>query len=186
MNVALDTLDPAALGTIFDEEVRKGRTLLKAEGVPADRITATLGADMCYAGQAYVIQVIFPDDEALSTDSISEAFEAAYHERFANLLPHAGIKIISTRVTVASTEDVPSVADLVSAPTDTSPTARTTRAYFGGGWVDAAKYRRGELPAEFRVDGPALLTQPDSTTLIEPGFSATVHPTGNLLIEANT
>ncbi|MCY4499279.1 MAG: hydantoinase/oxoprolinase family protein [Rhodospirillaceae bacterium] len=186
VNVALDTLDPAALGTIFDEEVRKGRTLLKAEGVPADRITATLGADMCYAGQAYVIQVIFPDDEALSTDSISEAFEAAYHERFANLLPHAGIKIISTRVTVASTEDVPSVADLVSAPTDTSPTARTTRAYFGGGWVDAAKYRRGELPAEFRVDGPALLTQPDSTTLIEPGFSATVHPTGNLLIEANT
>ena len=186
VNVALDTLDPAALGTIFDEEVRKGRTLLEAEGVPADRITATLGADMCYAGQAYVIQVIFPDDEALSKDSISKAFEAAYHERFANLLPHAGIKIISTRVTVASTEDVPSVADLVSAPTDTSPTAGTIRAYFGGGWVDAAKYRRGELPAEFRVDGPALLTQPDSTTLIEPGFSATVHPTGNLLIEANT
>ncbi len=186
VNVALDTLDPAALGTIFDEEVRKGRTLLEAEGVSADRITATLGADMCYAGQAYVIQVIFPGDEALSKDSISKAFEAAYHERFANLLPHAGIKIISTRVTVASTEDVPSVADLVSAPTDTSPTAGTTRAYFGGGWVDAAKYRRGELPAEFRVDGPALLTQPDSTTLIEPGFSATVHPTGNLLIEANT
>ena len=35
------------------------------------------------------------------------------------------------------------------------------------------------------IEIPALLTQPDSTTLIEPGFSATVHPTGNLLIEAD-
>ncbi len=186
VNVALDTLDPAVLGAIFDEETRKGRALLDAEGVPADRTAATLGADMCYAGQAYVIQVTFPDDEALSRDSIRTAFEAAYRERFANLLPHASIRIVSTRVTVADTGGVPSVADFVSAPTDARPTVGTARTYFGGAWIDAAKYRRAELPAGFRLDGPALLTQPDSTTLIEPGFSATVHPTGNLLIEANT
>ena len=186
VNVALDTLDPAVLGAIFDEETRKGRALLDAEGVPADRTAATLGADMCYAGQAYVIQVTFPDDEALSRDSIRTAFEAAYRERFANLLPHASIRIVSTRVTVADTGGVPSVADFVSAPTDVRPTVGAVRTYFGGAWIDAAKYRRAELPAGFRLDGPALLTQPDSTTLIEPGFSATVHPTGNLLIEANT
>ncbi len=185
VNVALDALDPAALGAILDEEARKGRALLAAEGVPPGRTAATLGADMCYAGQAYVIQVVFPDGEPLSRDSVKTAFEAAYRERFANLLPHAGIKIISTRVTVADTGDVPSVADLVSAPTDTTPAAGTARAYFGGAWIDAAKYRRAELPGGFRVDGPALLTQADATTLIEPGFSATVHPTGNLLIEAN-
>ena len=184
VNVPLSTLDPAALDKIFAEEVQKGRSLLESEGVPEDRITATLGADMCYAGQAYVIQVTFPTGEALTKDSIKSAFDDAYHERFANLLPHADVKIISTRVTVASTEDVPSVADLTSTTATTEPTATTTRAYFGGAWIDAAKYRRTELPAGFRIDGPALLTQADSTTLIEPGFSATVHPTGNLLIEA--
>ena len=185
VNVALDTLDPAVLGAILDEETRKGRALLAAEGVPADRAATTLGADMCYAGQAYVIQVTFPADEPLSRDSIRRAFDAAYRERFANLLPHAAIRIVSTRVTVADTGDVPSVADFISAPADTRPTAGVARAYFGGAWIDAARYRRAELPAGFRVDGPALLTQPDSTTLIEPGFSATVHPTGNLLIEAD-
>ena len=187
VNVALDTLDPAVLGVVFDEETRKGRALLAAEGVPADRTATTLGADMCYAGQAYVIQVAFPDGEPLSRDSIRRAFDAAYRERFANLLPHAGIRIVSTRVTVADAGDVPSVADFISAPapTDARPAAGVARAYFGGAWIDAARYRRAELPAGFRVDGPALLTQPDSTTLIEPGFSATVHPTGNLLIEAD-
>ena len=186
VNVALSTLDPSALETIFEQEVQRGRTLLEAEGVPKDRITGTLGADMCYAGQAYVIQVGFPAGEPLTKDSIKQAFEAAYHERFANLLPHADVKIISTRVTVASTEDIPSLAELMPATADATPTAGSTRAYFGGAWIEAAKYRRSALPSEFRVDGPALLTQSDSTTLIEPGFTATVHPTGNLLIEANT
>ena len=186
VNVTLSTLEPATLDAIYESEVRKGRSLLEAEGVPSDRITSTLGADMCYAGQAYVIQVFFATGEPLTKDSIMQAFEAAYHERFANLLPHADVKIISTRVTVASTEDVPSVSELTSVTASEAPTAGSTRTYFGGGWIDAAKYRRAELPVGFRVDGPALLTQSDSTTLIEPGFSATVHPTGNLLIEART
>ena len=94
----------------------------------------------------------------MTKDSIKSAFDAAYHERFANLLPHADVKIISTRVTVASTEDVPSVADLTSTTATTEPTVTTTRAYFGGAWIDAAKYRRTGLPAGFRIDGPALLT----------------------------
>ena len=115
-----------------------------------------------------------------------QAFEAAYHGRFANLLPHAEVKIISTRVTVASTEDVPSVSELTSVTASEAPAAGSTRTYFGGGWIDAAKFHRAELPIGFRVDGPALLTQSDSTTLIEPSFSATVHATGNLLIEAGT
>jgi N-methylhydantoinase A len=184
VNVPLNTLDPIALDKIFAEEVQKGRTLLETEGVPKDEIEATLGADMCYAGQAYVIQVTFPNDEALTKDSIKSAFDAAYHQRFANLLPHAEVKIISTRVTVASTEDVPSVADLTSTTATAEPRPMTTRTYFGGAWIEAAKYRRADLPTGYRIDGPALLTQADSTTLIEPEFSATVHPTGNLLIEA--
>ena len=184
VNLILSTLDPAALDAVFQDEVGKGRALLKAEGVPEERTTATLGADMCYAGQAYVIQVIFPEGEALTRDSIEQAFDAAYRERFANLLPHADVKIISTRITVASTEDVPSVAELTSATEGEAPAAGSTRTYFGGAWIDTAKYQRTELPAGFRIDGPALLTQADSTTLIEPGFSATVHPTGNLMIEA--
>lgn len=186
VNVTLSTLDPSALEKIYADEVQKGRTLLEAEGVAPDQITGILGADMCYAGQAYVIQVTFAEGEPLTKDSITKAFDAAYHERFANLLPHAKVKIISTRVTVASTEDVPSVAELTSAPTSEAPAAGSTRAYFSGAWIDAVKYRRAELPAGFKVDGPALLTQSDSTTLIEPGFSATVHATGNLLIVANT
>jgi N-methylhydantoinase A len=182
VNVSVNTLDPVSLNAIFRDEVNKGRTLLHAEGVKPEQIAASLGADMCYAGQAYVTQVRLPSDEPLSKESILQAFETAYQERFPNLLPHANVKIISTRVTVSSTQDVPSMAAL-TAPTATGePVAGSCQAYFSGAWVNTAKFHRAELPVGFRVDGPALLTQLDSTTLIEPGYSAIVHPTGNLLI----
>lgn len=184
VNFSLSALNPEALVSIFEEEAEKGRALLEAEGVPREHTIAELGADMNYAGQAYVIQVAFPADRPLTKDVIIESFEAAYRERYANLLPHADVKIISTRVTVASTEKVPTVAELMPTGGSGSPATGTTRAYFNGAWIDTAKYSRADLPKGFRLDGPALLTQADSTTLVEPGFTATVHETGNLLIEA--
>jgi N-methylhydantoinase A len=43
-----------------------------------------------------------------------------------------------------------------------------------------------DLPAGAEIDGPAILSQMDSTTFVEPGYSATVHPTGNILIKARS
>ena len=43
-------------------------------------------------------------------------------------------------------------------------------------------FRRDVLPAAARVLGPAVLLQADSTTVVPPGWSASVHPTGNLLL----
>jgi N-methylhydantoinase A len=184
VNLSLSALDPAELRSIFEEEVEKGRALLKKEGVAREHTSAELGADMSYAGQAYVIQVDFPSDRPLTKDTIRKAFEAAYQERYASLLPHADIRIKSTRVAVASTERIPKVAELMPAGATGTPPPERTRIYFGGAWIDAVKYHRPELPKGFQLDGPALLTQADSTTLVEPGFCATVHETGNLLIEA--
>ena len=43
---------------------------------------------------------------------------------------------------------------------------------------------RMALPVDAEVAGPAILTQVDTTTYIEPGFRALVHSTGNVIIEA--
>ena len=56
--------------------------------------------------------------------------------------------------------------------------------YFRGlGHVPTAILRRYALPAGTRVGGPAILEEPGSTTLVEPGMAATVLPDGQLLIE---
>jgi N-methylhydantoinase A len=72
-----------------------------------------------------------------------------------------------------------------------APTQRTMPAPLGtqqvfhaARWWSARRFARLELPVGCRVDGPAILEQPDTTMWLEPGFVAEVDRLGNLLISA--
>jgi N-methylhydantoinase A len=55
-----------------------------------------------------------------------------------------------------------------------------------GGWTDTAIYDRLALPEGATVPGPAVLEQPDATTLIEPGQQGRVDRFGNLILERSS
>jgi N-methylhydantoinase A len=44
-------------------------------------------------------------------------------------------------------------------------------------------YEREKLPVEQAIEGPAIILQKDTTTVIPPGAIARLHTSGNLLIE---
>jgi N-methylhydantoinase A len=52
-----------------------------------------------------------------------------------------------------------------------------------GGWRDTTTWARLELPAGARLEGPAILEQPDATVVIEPGFAGRIDALGNLIVE---
>ena len=51
-----------------------------------------------------------------------------------------------------------------------------------GGFVDCAVLNRYRLPAGALIPGPAVVEEFDSTTVVHPGYQATVDQYGNLLI----
>jgi N-methylhydantoinase A len=55
--------------------------------------------------------------------------------------------------------------------------------FHAGRWWAAVRYARLDLPVGARIDGPAILEQPDTTVWLEPGFHATVDSLGNLLVK---
>ena len=61
-------------------------------------------------------------------------------------------------------------------------TTGTRRVYVDGAWHEAAILTRLSLPVGARVPGPAILEQPDTTILIEPGLVGEVDAYGNVLI----
>ena len=61
-----------------------------------------------------------------------------------------------------------------------------TRIYSEGEYHEGTIYDRAKLLAGDRIDGPAIVTELDSTTLILPGSHATVDSVGNLLIRDNS
>lgn len=60
-----------------------------------------------------------------------------------------------------------------------------TRIYVAGEWLSAQVYDRPKLASGNRIDGPAIVTQMDATTLILPEHHGTVDSVGNILIRPN-
>ena len=181
VNMVLSRLDTERLRAICTDLAAEGRRLLQLEG--ASDIRVVYGADMCYRGQTHVIQVEFEGLDALDAKAVRAAFEATYRSRFGRLLEDQEIRVVSVRVTVAGLGDPPELGALIRVPTGAPPEADRAPVFFAGQWVQATVWERHSLPVGFRVGGPAIVLQADSTCFIEPGYVGTVHASGNLIIE---
>jgi N-methylhydantoinase A len=56
--------------------------------------------------------------------------------------------------------------------------------HFGDAWHETTIYDRLALPVGAEIDGPAILVQPDTTVLIDPGLTGRVDAYGNTIIAA--
>jgi len=76
----------------------------------------------------------------------------------------------------------PSLARLEDAAGDAVP-VNSVAVHTGGKQHEAAIYRRGDLGAGHRFQGPAVVAQDDCTTCVLDGFTVTVDGYGNLILE---
>src|SRR5258706_2349252 len=61
--------------------------------------------------------------------------------------------------------------------------AETVRMFSGGRWHEAPLYRREELAAGQRLDGPAIIAEANTTTVVEPERIAAVSSSDCLTLE---
>jgi 5-oxoprolinase (ATP-hydrolysing) len=93
------------------------------------------------------------------------------------------VEIESLRVVASSVRDPAAVP---AAPTDTSSAEPTgeRRVFFAGRWRRTLMYDRGLLVPGSRLDGPALVTEPHSVTVVPPGWRLAVDGAGALRLSA--
>jgi len=130
---------------------------------------------------------VAPHEETLGVSEavIRAAFEAAYLAAFGRLLHGLPARIVSLRVAAIGRR--PPFDFSVFAP-DAAATldgARrgTREVWFNGDARATPILARLDLPVAARIDGPAILEQPDATVVIEPGMRGTVDGLGNLIVE---
>jgi 5-oxoprolinase (ATP-hydrolysing) len=112
--------------------------------------------------------------------AIRRAFEAAYRARYAYLMPGRGLEIESVSVeAVAAGERAPD-APTCAAPAPHEPAPDAPVRIYAEGWRDAGLYRRKALAAGATIHGPAIVAETHATTVVEPGWCATVDAAGAL------
>jgi N-methylhydantoinase A len=143
---------------------------------------------MAYIGQTHTVAVPIPVTvegarvTAPGIEQIEAAFDAAYRATYGRLLANGTRRVMNLRSAVTGRRPKFDLATL--APTTTgAPRASGARpVHFGRRWHETALYDRLALPVGSRIDGPAILVQPDTTVLIEPGLTGTVDRFGNTIL----
>jgi N-methylhydantoinase A len=183
-------LTGAELAAILRDLSSAASDRLVSQGVPADRQQVAYQVDVRYFGQGFDIGVdvdpawLAEPDQALAT--IGARFDAE-HERLFSFVLSADHELVNARASVSGPRPTVSPTTLETGTGDPAA-ARTGTApvYVDGGWADAAWYDRARLRAGDELPGPAIVTEMDSTTLILPGHTGTVDPSGSLLIRPVT
>ena len=179
-------LDDDSLKEILTELADDAKATLTSEGVPEDQQRMVYSADLRYHGQGFEIPVTIDidafDGKGGGIESLRKAFDAEHNQLFSFVLD-AEHELVTVRATANGPRpDVTSI-ELEKGDEDPAASLRTTHPiWVDGGEVEANVYDRAQLKAGNVVRGPAIVTEMDSTTLILPGHSATVHPGGSLLI----
>ena len=144
---------------------------------------------MHYLGQTHTVPVPLPvtrkTDLGVTEGMVRSAFEAAYLASFSRLLPGLATRIVSLRVAAIGRRPAFDFSVFAPDPSASLEKARLASrpVWFDGGWRDTSVWARLDLPVDARISGPAILEQPDATTVIEPGLAGRIDPLGNLIVE---
>jgi N-methylhydantoinase A len=162
------------------------RTLLEGQAVILPRdlgFGAVLEAaiDLRYAGQGYELTVPWPET---GLTGAAAAFHQEHGRRFGHSDPDREVEVIAVRTRGRVKRAAPPALLLPRAGPDASQACMGRRQVMFDAWRETPIFRRDGLLAGNEVQGPALVVQMDSTTLVPPGWKANVDEAGNLLIEA--
>jgi len=166
LRAALDRLDAQA------------RAELASQGVPAERIRAVHRVHLRYDGTDTALVV-----PAGSPETMAKAFEEAYLRRFSFLMPDKPVTVEAVSVELIGASEPVGPGPASRPPRRARPVrSAAARVFTGGRWARVPLHHREELAAGGAVPGPAIIVEANATTVVEPGWTATLDTRNYLLL----
>jgi len=160
-------------------------TTLEKDGIAPSRIALVREADVRYAGQSMEVRVPAPSGkiDAAFIAALINAFHAAHLKTFGyNYAGQQKVELINFCVSAFGMIERPSIPELKKSGAPPKPATRPV--YFDGAYRDTPVFARASLAAGSTLDGPAIIEEFGSTTVVFPGQRLTVNPHGILIIRA--
>lgn len=192
---------PVSLANLSIEAIRsalakldlKCQELMRHESVDSGMVRVKYYADMCYVGQSYYVEVPFDAVSDGAVENLYRDFLAA-HDRIYGHAVENPARIVNLRSvhTVPRTTPFKEVAppnEIQYTSLDREVSEEEQRMIYVSSCPDgimAKVYNRSALPVGMRVEGPAIIEQEDTTTIIPPGWVSDVTSNGNLILSSDS
>ncbi len=161
------------------------RDRFAVNGIAPAHTVVSFHAAMRYHGQEHTVKVpILPDDLCQDLIPLRRRFDEIHERAYSLRLPESAAEIVNLQVSILGITSKP-VMKRLAAAADRDPLKGERLVTIRGHGADlpANVYDREKLSAETIVDGPAIIEEWTSTTLILPDQSAFVDEFGNLMIK---
>jgi len=187
--VRLSAFDPAQVNAMFGEMVQEATDVVKL-GAGGAAIKLSCSADMRYAGQGHEILVELPDGP-FTRDSVAELqkrFDTGYRALFNRVIPALDVEVVGW-ILRAEAPAPGRIAELpaAAAAEGAKPAAVGSRSLFDPmqrEFRDVPVYARTSLKPGNVIQGPAVIAEDETTTIITSGFTAALDPSGAIRLTA--
>src|SRR5580765_2947467 len=180
----LKEAEPAEVARLLEELGSGADEWLESEGTAGDARTNTHTADMRYHGQGYEIPVAIDPGEIRSVGvaELEERFNRLHEQLYGFRMPGTEAEIVNLRAVGFGSVPKPELAVGEPGGADASAAVVDThQVWFDGEQHATSIVDRAKLTPRMRFDGPAIVTEFDSTTVVLPGYAAEVDVNFNIL-----
>jgi len=175
-----------SLGDLFEQTEQQARQEVTAEQSSTEDRPATIqiqrSLDLRYQGLDAHLNILQP-----KAGEDLQAYTAAYHQEHRRLYGYEQerpIEVVAVRVEATAPSDNRPTPTQRLAPDQRRPAAakETVEAFFGGQQIDCPLLERSDLSPGEQIEGPAIIVEKVSTTVVDPGWSAEMLSGGELLL----
>ena len=150
-------------------------------------------AFMRYKGQGHEIEIELPERSLNSVDktALQRQFEQEYQKQFSRPVPGMQIEILNWGVSVSTSVKTNAARHRAQMRARAGKQSARTRfrtitCDVTGKPVQARQLQRSELHPGATIQGPALIEEPQTTTLVSADFCASIDDSGNIHLQRTT
>jgi N-methylhydantoinase A len=176
--------DYAVLASIFAELLRDGHATLDTGVVERAARRFQYWLDLRYVGQEFWLQVPVDEDEIRrgDADAIQRRFSQIHDHRFGHAALDEPLELVNLRLTAIGARPKIEFPKLSRTATDARVGTREIHLDDAARPTGCAVYRREKLTPAVAIEGPAVIEEYASTTVLFPGDKLRVAETGELIV----
>lgn len=178
---------PLLLQEAMNRLIDEGTALLISEGfIDPARRNIEIQADIKYAGQTSSLPILLPSlsvDET-TLDTLTDRFTEAHRQTFGYASSGEPMQFVAIKALCHGVPGRPRMPERMTRENEKNAQVTRRKAYFGAeaGWREVPVLTRSALSRQ-PMEGPAIIEEYDTTTVVRPGWSARCDAFNNIVLE---
>ena len=176
----------AQVNKLYKQIEKQGRDHLKADGFKASQIRAERSIEMRYVGQVHECTVEIGNFgiNSKTIDQVKEAFHARHEQLYTYSERHNTIEVVNIESTLYGAVDKPKQAKIGKGQSPAKALKSERKAIFdaSGKAQKTPVYDGSLLGAGATIKGPSVIEEETTTIVVQPGWTATLDPSGSYVI----